>query len=180
MTMPGPVHCHLQWPKCPPSKNSTPFSMFSSALSNPEHISITAINIDALTETWATITMPVEIGPNQCGSLRCKVNTSASGNVMPLHILATLFPRHITRDGKPTRLHHCDTRLMAYDGSNIAQFGALDTAIEWTPKVHQLSKDFWTRCYVADSAGRVILGLPSIIKTGNCPAELCGQTHKQT
>ena len=29
----------------------------------------TAINIDTLTEALATVTMPAEIGPNQCGSL---------------------------------------------------------------------------------------------------------------
>ena len=33
------------------------------------HVNTTAINIDALTETWATVTMPVEIGPNHCGNL---------------------------------------------------------------------------------------------------------------
>ena len=49
--------------------------------------------------------MPAETGPNHCGSLQCKVNTGASGNVMPLHIFAKLFPRYVTTDGKPTRLH---------------------------------------------------------------------------
>ena len=113
--------------------------MLYPAPSDPEHININATNIDALTEAWATITMPAEIGPNQCGSLRCKVDTGASGNVMPLHVLAKLFPRCITGDGKPTGLHPCDTTLMAYSGSNIPQFGALDTAMEWTPKGHQHS-----------------------------------------
>ena len=98
--------------------------------SDPEHINITAINIDALTEALATVTMPAEIGPNHHGSLQCKVNTGASGNVMLLCIFAKLFPRCITTDGKPTRLHLCDTGLTAYNGSIIPQFGALDTAIE--------------------------------------------------
>ena len=39
------------------------------APSDPEHINITAINIDALTEAWATVTMPTEIGPNHHGIL---------------------------------------------------------------------------------------------------------------
>ena len=112
----------------------SPISMSPPAPHNPEHINITAINIDALTKTWETITVPAEIGLNQHGSLRCKVNTGASGNIMPLHVFAKLFPRHITRDGKPTGLHPCDTTLMAHNGSNIPQFGALDTAIDWTPK----------------------------------------------
>ena len=83
-----------------------------------------------------TVTMPAEIGQNHHGSLQCKVNTGASGHVMPLCIFAKLFPRCITRDGKPTSIHPCDTTLMAYNGLNIPQFGALDTAIEWTPKGH--------------------------------------------
>ena len=87
-----------------------------------------------ITEAWATLTMPAEIGPNHCEILWCKVHTGASGNVMPLHIFAKLWPRHITRDGKPNGLHPCDTTLTAYTGSNIPPFGALDTTIKWTPK----------------------------------------------
>ena len=97
---------------------------------DPEHTNITAINIDALTEAWATVTMPAVIGPNHHGSFQCKVNTGASGNVMPLCVFAKLFPTCITRDGKPIGLHPCDTRLTAYNRSNIPQFGTLDTATE--------------------------------------------------
>ena len=97
------------------------------------HVNTTTINTDALTEAWATVTMPAEIGPNHHGSLQCKVNTGASSNVMPLCVFAKLLPSCITRDGKPTRLCPCETRLTAYNGSNIPQFGAIDTAIEWTP-----------------------------------------------
>ena len=151
-------------------------SMPSLAPSEPKHINITAINIDTLTEAWATVTMPAEIGPNQCESHRCKVNTGASSNVMPLHIFAKLFLSCITRDGKPTRLHPCDTRLMAYNISNIPQFRALDTAIEWTHKGHPHSKCLQTRWYVADSPGPAILGLPSSSKLRivqlNCAVKL--------
>ena len=120
--------------------------------------------------------MPAEIGPNQCGSLRHKINTGASGNVMPLCIFAKLFPRCITRNDRPTGLHPCDTRLTVYSGSNIPQFGALDTAIECTPKAHQCSKHLQTRWYVADSPAPAILGLPSSTKLGivqlNCAVKL--------
>ena len=146
------------------------------APSDLKHINITALNIDALTKAWAIVTMFAEVGPNQPGGLRCKVSTGASGNVMPLHVFAKLFPRHITRDGKPTRLHPCDTMLMAYNGSNIPQFGALDTANEWTPKGHQCSKHLQTRWHVADSPGATILGLHSSSKLGivqlNCAVKL--------
>ena len=94
------------------------------APSDPECINITTINIDALTEVWVTVTMPAEIGSNHHGSLLCKIDTGASGNVVPLCIFAKLFPICITRDGKPTGLHPCDTTLMTYNGSNISKFGA--------------------------------------------------------
>ena len=110
--------------------------------------------------------MPGKIGPNHCGSLQCKVDTGISSNVMPLCIFAKLFPSHISTDGKPTELHPCETRLTAYNGSNIPQIGALDTAIEWIPKGHQCLKCLQTRWYVADSPGPAILGLPSSSKLG--------------
>ena len=131
---------------------------------DPKHVNITAINIGALTEAWETVIIPAEIGPNHHVCLWCKVNTGASWNVMPLHVFAKLFPRHITRDGKPTWLHPCDTTLMAYNGSNSPQLGALDTAIEWIPKGHQYSRRLQTRWYVGDSPGPAILGLPSSSK----------------
>ena len=60
--------------------------------------------------------------------------------------------------------------------NNIPQFGALDTAIEWTPKSHQCSKCLQTRWYVADSPGPAILGLPSSSKLWiiqlNCTGKL--------
>ena len=110
--------------------------------------------------------MHTEIGLNQCGSLRIKVDTGVSGNVMQLKVFAKLFPRCITRDGKPTGLYPIDTRMMAHNGSNIQQFGALDTATEWTPKGHQDSKHVQTRWYVADSLGPAMLNLPSSSKLG--------------
>ena len=85
---------------------------------------------------------------------------------MPLCIFDKLFARHITTDDRSTILYPCDTRLTAYNGSNIPQFGALDTAIEWTPKGHQCSKCSQTRWYVADSPGPGILGIPSSSKLG--------------
>ena len=174
MTMPGLVHCVA--PNAHSVTIVAPINMPSPAPINPEHINITALNIDALTRVWATVTMPAEIGLNQCGSLSCKINTEASGNVMPLCVFAKLFPKCITRNVKPTRLLPCDTTQTAYNGSNIPQFGALDTAIEWTPKDHQYSKHLQSRWYVADSPGPVILGLPSSSKLGiaqlNCAVKL--------
>ena len=56
------------------------------------HVNTTAINIDALTKAWVSVTMPAGIGPNHHGSLWCKVNTGASGNVIPLYVFANCSP----------------------------------------------------------------------------------------
>ena len=53
---------------------------------DPEHIQISDIQIDAMTEAFTTVWMPAEIGPNQQATLKCKVDTGAGGNVMPLCI----------------------------------------------------------------------------------------------
>ena len=77
-----------------------------------------------MTEAFATVQMPAEIGPNQQATLKCKVDTSASGNVMPLCTLSKLFPRCATTDATPTGLNR----------STIKQYGTLDTAIDWKPE----------------------------------------------
>ena len=73
-----------------------PSSMVPDALRDPEPSTFTDVSIDVMTEAYTTVQMPAQIGPNQCGSLRYKVDTGAGGNVMPLHIFAKLFPKHIS------------------------------------------------------------------------------------
>ena len=62
--------------------------------------------------------------------------------------------------------HPSDTTLTAYNGSNIPQFGALDTATDWTPRGHQCSKHLQTRWYAAENPRPAIFGLPSSSKLG--------------
>ena len=87
-----------------------------------------------MTEAYATVKMPAEIGPDQQATLRCKVDTGAGGNVMPLRAFSKLFPRCVTTDGTPTGLRPTRTRLTAYNGSTIKQYGTLDTRIDWKPE----------------------------------------------
>ena len=53
---------------------------------------MTDIITNAMTEAYATVQIPAQIGPNQCGSLRFKVDTVACGTVMPLFAFAKLSP----------------------------------------------------------------------------------------
>ena len=129
-------------------------------------IQISDICIDAMTEAYATVKMPAEIGPDQQATLRCKVDTGAGGNVMPLRTFSKLFPRRVTTDRTPTGLRPTRTRLTAYNGSTIKQYGTLDTAIDWKPEGKNVANRLHTRWYIADTPGPAILGLPSCSKLG--------------
>ena len=119
-----------------------------------------------MTEAYTTVKMPAEIGPNQQATLRCKVDTGAGGNVMPLHAFSKLFPRCVTTDGTPTGLRPTRTRLTAYNGSTIKQYGTLDTRIDWKPEGKNVANRLHTQWYIADTPGPAILGLPSCSKVG--------------
>ena len=86
------------------------------------------------TEAFATIKLPADIGKRRLATLRCKVDTGAGGNVMPLRAFSKLFPERFNTDGHPTGLTPSTTRLSAYNGSTIKQYGTFDTHIDWTPK----------------------------------------------
>ena len=74
-------------------------------------------------KAFARIELPADIGKNKLATLKCKVDTSAGGNVMPLRTFAKLFPKRFDKDGNPTGLSPSSTCLTAYNGSPIKQFG---------------------------------------------------------
>ena len=133
---------------------------------DPETIGIFDVRIDSATEAFGTVKMPAEIGPNKLVTFKCKVNTGVGGNVMPLYTFAKLFPRHINADGSPKGLKSSTTCQTAYNGSKIPQFGTLDTAIDWAPKGKDVANCLQTQCYIVDTPGPAILGLPSCAKLG--------------
>ena len=85
---------------------------------------------------------------------------------MTLHAFAKLFPRCINTDGSPRGLKSVMTCLIAYSGSQITQFGTLDTAIYWTPKGQEIANHLQTQWHIADTPGPTILGFPSCAKLG--------------
>ena len=52
-----------------------------------------------------------------------KVDTGASGNVLPLCLFRHLHPDHIDKTGHPAGLNVSNTRLTAYNGTLILLFG---------------------------------------------------------
>ena len=81
---------------------------------HPEKITLADISIDAMTEAFATVDMPV--ASKKRASLWCKVDTGVGGNVMPLRAFAKLFPNRLMKTGMPTGLWKCNTKLRAYNG----------------------------------------------------------------
>ena len=76
----------------------------------------------------------------------------------------------------PTGLRKCNTKLRAYNGTNIPQLGALETTITWKNEETQEVNKMNTTFYVADTPGPAILGLPSCsrlrIVNLNCSVQL--------
>ena len=141
---------------------------------DPEQIILTDISIDTMTEAFATVDMPV--ASKKRASLQCKMDTGAWGNVMPLPAFAKQFPNRLTKTGMPTGLRKCNTKLRAYNGTNIPQLGGLETTITWkdeqTKEVNKMNTTF----YVAYTPGPAIIGLPSCsrlrIVNLNCSVKL--------
>ena len=75
--------------------------------------------------------------------------------------LCKLFPNRLTKTGMPTGLLKCNTKLRAYNGTNIPPLGALETIITWKDEETKEVNKMYTTFYVADTPGPAILGLPS-------------------
>ena len=106
-------------------------------------LAIRDVIVDAMTDIYATVQLPVQIGHNHCGSLRCNVDTGAGGSVMLLHAFANLFPECISTDGKSSGLYPSNNCLTAYNRST--QLNVLVTVIGWKPKGHHLPNQLHTQ-----------------------------------
>ena len=83
-----------------------------------------------------------------------KVNTRAGGNVMSLKVFERLYPKQMNLNGEPTGLEISITKLTAYNGMQIPQYGALRCPLIWNgakPRCIQ------TKRYVADTPGCLFL-----------------------
>ena len=76
----------------------------------------------------------------------------------------------------PTGLQKCNTKLRAYNGTNIPQLSALHTPITWQDEEAKEVNKMDTTFYVANTPGPAILGLPSCsrlrIVNLNCSVQL--------
>ena len=142
-------------------------------------IELSDVQIDSTTKAFATVEMPAEIGPNKPVTLKCKVDTGAGGNVMPLRAFAKLFPRRINADGSPRGLKSSTICLTAYNGSKIPQFGTLDTAIDWTPKGKRIANRLQTTMVHCRHTGTSNPRTPIMCQTWHRGAQLCSQPPEE-
>ena len=155
--------CILHWP----SLDHAPRSMVQDALRDTESVAITDVSTNAMTKTCATVQKTAKMGPFRFGSLWCKVDTTASGNVMPLHAFVKLFPKCISTDGRPFGLHPSNNLPTAYNECTVCHLSALDIVTEWKPKGYHLPNQLHTWWYVMDTPGPSILGQPSFSNLQN-------------
>ena len=73
------------------------------------------------------------LATREWASFWVKVDTAASRNVLPLHLFRQLYPNCIDKTGYPTGLNESNTRLTAYNGTQIPLFGLLHGPIIWQP-----------------------------------------------
>ena len=87
--------------------------------------------------------------------LKVKVGTVAQGNILPLRIYRDMFPHNVDENGLPTETAPSQTKLTAYNGTQIPQHGVCSI------KCSSGDKATDAMFYVADVAGPAICGLPT-------------------
>ncbi|KAK7090187.1 hypothetical protein V1264_010020 [Littorina saxatilis] len=123
---------------------------------------------DERTEVYANLS--IKLSKTKHAKLKVKVDTGAQGNIMPLRIFRRIYPQQLDEDGypKPGSTQQRRTRLIAYNGSVINQFGSVTL-----PCKYGESKWHTEEFYITDADGPAILGLPGSTRlqlvTLHCP-----------
>ena len=87
--------------------------------------------------------------------LKVKVDTGAQGNILPLRIYRNMFPDQVDENGFPTETAPSCTKLTAYNGTQIPQYGVCSIKCSYGDKETE------AMFYLADVAGPAICGLPT-------------------
>ena len=88
-------------------------------------------------------------------ALKVKVDTGAQGNILPLRIYRNMFSHHVDENGLPTETAPSQTKLTAYNGTQIPQHGVCSIKSSYGDKATDAG------FYVAGVAGPAICGLPT-------------------
>ena len=112
---------------------------------------------DTRDELFAHLDIQIPDRPGQ-HTLKTKVDTGAQGNILPIRIFRRMFPRLLDSSGfpKPGSTTPRHTRLMAYNGTDIPQYGSITLQCKYENSVWMK-----TEFFIAESDGPAIVGLPS-------------------
>lgn len=124
-----------------------------------ERLSFASVDVtnDTRDEVYASINVTLDRKPDTPATLQVKVDTGAQGNLLPLRIFRRMYPEKLDSEGFPKSgsTTVCHTKLTAYNGSRILQYGVIKVPSKFHDTSHM------AEFYVTDSNGPAILGLPS-------------------
>ena len=133
--------------------------------SDSDELCLEAIQIDTSNDTpvkdeaFAKLQVKLSNVINHPNSvLKVKVDTVAQGNILPLRIYRNMFPRYVDENGLPTEAAPSQTKLTAYNGTQIPQHGVCSIKCSYGDKATD------AMFYVVDVAGPAICALPTCWK----------------
>ena len=106
-------------------------------------------------DTQAFVTLNTALG-SQASDIKFKIDTGSEGNVIPLSVYRSLLPENAKDvNGMPPGLRPSTTRLIAFGGHSIQNFGTCNLTVS-----HHEKRE---RCvfHVSQASGPAILGLPT-------------------
>ena len=114
---------------------------------------------DTRDEIPAIINITLEDRPHIPATLKAKVDTGASGNILPLRIFRRMYTTKLNAEGFPGQrtLVPSNAVLTAYNGTKIQLYGTILMTIPCSYRGKRCDAEF----YVSSSTGTAILGLPS-------------------
>ena len=130
-------------------------------VTNTEHhdsITIESVSSDIIRRDQAFANIGVNKS-NETVTVKCKIDTGAQSNVMPVHVFGQLFPQQM-QDGTPIGLTKTGHVLSAYGGARIRQYGICNLTCEHDGSRTKLP------FFVTDAPGHTMLGLRASMELG--------------
>ena len=113
---------------------------------------------DGRDEIFATLDIALRNGARERdATLKVKVDTGAQGNILPVRTFKRMFPELLDESRVPSKRHlrHRPTILTAYNGAAMTHHGTIVIPCSYGKRQCD------TECYVVETPGPVILGLPT-------------------
>ena len=155
---------------------------YPNMVSDTNEIMFNGIKRPRKTEAYTIEHLPGNCDGKTNASIRVKVNTGVNGNVIPLRVFERLYPKQMNLNGETTGLETSTTKLTAYNGMQIPQYGVLRCQLIWRPGNGAKPRCIQIKWYVADIPGPAILGLPTSerlkVTTFNCAVRITHESPK--